>query len=221
MGQIVSDNFNRADGTGLGANWTDVTGGFNIASNVASARAAAADNVSVFTGAGWTGGADQYSEAAAIIKDASRDMGTIARGASGAETGYFYIINDNDAGITLGSSMQTHLYKVSAGAFSLVGTATSLVINANDVVRIEAQGTTIRGLINGVQKCSGTDGGISSGNPGLWAFGATCAMDNWAAGDFSAGSTPFDWMKHGAIDYPDRYRRADVVPSGQFPGRGI
>lgn len=65
MGQIVSDDFNRTDAATLGANWTqDALGGASIGITSNQAKMQATNNfvLDFYSGAGWTGGADQYSE---------------------------------------------------------------------------------------------------------------------------------------------------------------
>src|SRR3954468_24167 len=131
MAQIVTDDFNRADTGTLGANWTNAFGnGFQISSNRASSLAwGGGGELSVYTGASWTGGNDHYSEAAIITKASAKDASIVARGATGAETGYFLEINNTDAAVTLGSSMSCGMYKVSASTFTLLGSASSFTVS--------------------------------------------------------------------------------------------
>lgn len=189
MGQIVSDDFNRANSTGLGANWTDVTNGFDVVSNQASARSGS-DNQSAYTGAAWTGGADHYSEATIQAKNTNEDGGVIVRSATGAETFYYFAIDQNDSGGALGTSLSCAIFKVVAGAFTLLGSASSFTVSAGDLLRIEAQGTNVTAKQNGVTKFGPTsDSAIATGKPGLFGFQSGIKLDNFAAGDFSAGST--------------------------------
>jgi hypothetical protein len=194
--QIVTDDFNRADdSTGLGANWTirnagsgDV--GWKVLSNKAQASALVGEGIGWYSGAGWTGGNDQYAEAAITALESGKDIAPVCR-ASGAAissaNGYLYDINDADAAVALGSSISTGLYKQVAGGFTQLGTSTSVTISANDVIRVECNGTTIRGLVNGVAKITQTDSSLASGNPGLYVgSGSTSTWDNFAAGTSAA-----------------------------------
>lgn len=197
--QIVADTFVRADGA-LGANWTNVgvTTTIAISSNRATISGLSNEALAYFSGAGWTGGADQYSEAAIGVLQSGKDMAPACR-VSGASiavaNAYLFVINDTDAAIALGSSsFSVALYKQVSGSFTQIGSSvTGLTINTNDIIRCETQGTAIRGVINGVTKISGTDGAIGSGNPGLYiGSGASSAWGDgsavgWAAGDFGGG----------------------------------
>ena len=194
MGQIVSDDFNRANSTGLGANWTSsVGGGFDVVSNHASSAITGGnDNAAVYSGAGWTGGNDQYSEAQIITKPSGQDAGVICRGATGAETFYLYDVNFDDAAVALGSSMTNRMYKTVGGSFTQLGSNSVETVSSGDVLRVEANGTSITAKRGGVTKIGPiTDSAIASGKPGLFGFGPGNVFDNWAAGDFSSGTTPF------------------------------
>jgi hypothetical protein len=186
MGQIVSDDFNRSDSTGLGSNWTSVLQHFDIVSNQAKTTLSG-DNQNVFTGASWTGGNDQYAEAAAITKVAFGDFGPIVRASSSAETFYYFAIDTSDTSSLLGSSITCGILKAVGGSFSTLGSTSAFVINVNDVVTIEANGTSLQIKVNGVVKIGPvTDSAIASGNPGLFGFNSGNIFDNFAAGDFSA-----------------------------------
>lgn len=195
MGQIVSDDFNRADGA-LGANWTiratSSDSGATIVSNQCKDATASGNAVLWYSGAGWTGGNDQYAEATIIALQSGNDFGVCARlsGASiGAANGYLAVINSTDAAVSLGGTIQCSFYKVSAGSFTQIGTDFGVTISANDVIRLEVQGTTLRLKVNGVQRGTDTDASIASGNPGLYFAGSSTASiwDAFAAGDFSGG----------------------------------
>lgn len=203
--QIVTDDFNRANATTLGASWTqNSTGTLGIQSNQATFLSGGVADMAQtsFTGAAWTGGADQYAEAKIINLKSGKDMGPVARssGSSNATvSGYLFVINEPDAAVSLGSSIACALYKVVNGTYTKLSASNfSITINANDVMRIEAQGTTIRAFQNGSavggSNGSVTDSAIASGNPGLYSVlvGVTDSIwDDFAAGDFSgAAVTP-------------------------------
>lgn len=201
MAQIVADTFVRADGA-LGANWTNlgVTTTLVISSNRATISGLSNEALAFFSGAGWTGGNDQYSEAAVGVLQSTKDMAPACRvgGASiAAANAYLFVLNDNDAAVTLPtSSLSVALYKQVSGSFTQIGSSvTGVSLAANDIARLEVQGTTLRGKINGVQIITGTDATLSSGNPGLYiGSGASSAWGNastvgWAAGDFGGGAT--------------------------------
>jgi hypothetical protein len=69
--------------------------------------------------------------------------------------------------------------------------ATALSIAASDTVRIEAQGTTIRMLVNGATIHSVTDSAHATGNAGIYGddgSSGTNLQDNWEGGDFPAAA---------------------------------
>lgn len=188
--QLVADDFTRANAGTLGANWTKISTDVDpsIVSNTASSNTAGSNHSALYNG--WTGGNDQYAQATVVTNGSSNDGGPICRAVTSAKTFYLAEINATDL-VALGSSMTFTIYEVSAGSFISIS-STTLVISANDVIRCEAQGSTIRGFVNGVQKVTGTNSVITSGKPGLdvWQGAApTSTWDNWSAGDFSSGGT--------------------------------
>lgn len=185
MAEIITDSFDRADGA-LGANW--LAPGSWAAPTIASNQvtSTAAEQAAVFTGAGWTGGADHYVEVTMKASGGGSDCGPCARCATVTFNTFYYF-----AIPSLGSSDTHQLHQVVSQSFTPIGTPFSGTINVGDVVRIEAEGTTIRGKVNGVTVTSATDSGIASGNPGIFMFdgGTNPAMDDFAAGDFTAAPT--------------------------------
>lgn len=192
--QIVTDNFTRADSTGLGANWTQ--GGDGRLDVVSNQAKIGNNNFSIgrYTGAAWTGGNDQYAEAKIIALESGKDMGPMVRntGTSNATIGgYLLVINEPDAAVSLGGSIACAIYKAVGGSFTKLSASNfSITITASDVMRLEAQGTAIRALQNGVavggSNGSVTDAAIASGNPGIYiGSGTTSIWDDFAAGDFS------------------------------------
>lgn len=213
MAQLVSDNFTRADAANLGANWSrDVftsSQDFSIVSNRASTQTSSNTHADYWSAA-YSGGNDQYAEVTIQTNPAQNDGGPVVRLQTGAQSYYTFDINNNDA-VALGSSQHAEVFSVSATVFTLVGSTATLVINAGDVLRVEAQGTTIRGLVNGVQKASGTDSAWASGKVGMaWWEGAaasTSTISLWAAGDFSSGAV-------SAVQLISAHRPAPFKPGG-------
>lgn len=183
MSSIFTDDFNRANAASLGADWTDVNGGWSISSNQATPDTAS-DCFSVVTGAGWTGGAattDQYCQVK-LVSIGTREAGPICRASSSAMTGYLWSVS------TTGASATHQLQRAVAGVFTALSPTASFTVAANDVIRVEAQGTTIRAVQNGVTKITVTsESSISAGRPGLYAFRTSPIVDDLDAGDFSGG----------------------------------
>lgn len=78
-----------------------------------------------------------------------------------------------------GGTSTVYLSKMSGGASSDLS-STTVTLAAGDVLRIEAEGTTIRCLKNGVQVMSVTDATFSSGNAGINGWGNSySALNMW------------------------------------------
>lgn len=196
MGQIISDDFNRADNTSLGSNYSNGAGGTfpwrnQIVSNQAAPQNNNGDAKDVFTGASWTGGADQYAEIALANLGANDYGGVLVRAATDGTTETSFVAE-------LGGSTDAniYMYKDIAGTETQLMTAVGYTWVANDVIRLEVQGTGSSGLlvkINGTQKgTSGDASAITSGNPGLGTYTDAQPrpkVDNFAAGDFGSGTT--------------------------------
>jgi hypothetical protein len=69
--------------------------------------------------------------------------------------------------------------------------------------------------------CSLISSSASSKQP-VWTDAGTGQKYQAMTVAFQDGSsTVFDWMNQSRAEYPDRYRKIDLVPSGPMPGRGI
>lgn len=179
--QIVTDNFNRADGT-LGANWTTGSGTghtdlLQIASNVVIAIANNNDCDSFWNP--WTSGDDQYSQAeiTASTTTAGAGYGPAVRRSSTAGTETFYrLVVDASGNYELG--------RFNANSFTSLRTGTVSFVSGKKL-GLAIQGSTLKIWYDGVQV--GTDftdsSPIASGLPGLaYSSTVTGSLDNWDAG---------------------------------------
>ena len=166
---IATDNFNRGDG-GLGANWTDTADEGStpsIVSNQVTSSggldAAAFWNAHSFNN-------DQYSQI--TITDAGGDFcGPVVR----ANTTDFVFGQENGTNVKI--------YWYNGGAYTEVASAAYSVQN-NDVLRLEAIGTTFSLYVNDVLKASGSNASApASGKPGL-NVSSTGKLDNFEGGNF-------------------------------------
>jgi hypothetical protein len=180
VGRITTDTFNRANGA-LGANWTEAHSvtGWTIATNQASLPSFDVGNA-IFTGAGWTGGADGFSELTLVsaVADPSTVIGPTFRSSAVALTYY---------GFWASTSGSQSLVKSVAGVVTTLASGT-FTVAAGDVLRTEVSGTTVRAVVNGVVKLTATDAAIASGNPGFYGSEGSgsvgIVVDTWSAGDF-------------------------------------
>ena len=175
MALPATDNFNRADGA-LGSNWTVALGGFLIASN-----AVRANNAGDESGALWnadTFANDQYSQATYTLGWGD-DIGVAVRvSGSGGSAKYYLLYIEGSNG---------YFGKVFNGVYSEFAFLSGGFAN-NDVIRIEAEGTTIRAKRNGTTVSSTTDTTITTGAAGLSAYnsGGAARIDNWEGGNLGA-----------------------------------
>lgn len=188
MSTLITDTFIRADAPNLGANWTKApysTSQLTIASNKAACPATGGTTDSYWSAASAMGN-DQWAEVVVQANPAANDGGPIVRSNPAAQTFYAIRINFSDT-VALGSSQTFELYDVAATVFTLVGSTATQVIAAGDVLRIEIEGTTLRGYLNDVLKASGSPSSRSSGNFGIdwWNPNApVTTLGQFQAGDF-------------------------------------
>lgn len=185
MTTLATDDFNRADSTGLGANWTTITGktSLNILTNAAVSTAGGNDG-NYYNAVAWPN--DQWSQATLVDRAAGRNAVKV-RVAAAAET---YYAGGSD--VTDFGNQQQRLWKTVAGVRTSLATNATLLI-ATDLVYVEARGTTIKLFINGVEVLSAIDSDIASGNAGI-GFGDAVAgggdWDGWSGGDFGGATRP-------------------------------
>jgi hypothetical protein len=166
MALPASDNFNRADASPIGANWTYASdlNYLRIVSNAAQAEAAG-DACSYWTADAFA--ANQWSECKITT---ANDGGPAVRCSS---SGCYYWTTYSDGEIWR--------YKT-GGAWTKIGEANTTV-TSSDVIRLEATGTTTTTLKlykNGALVATVTDSSspLTSGSAGLYSVGATI-LDDW------------------------------------------
>ena len=84
-----------------------------------------------------------------------------------------------------GSNSRCELFKYVNSVYTELDTDEFIGFSISDLVRIEANGTTIRGLIEGFEILSVVDGDLSSGAAGLVGIGynPTARIDDWEGGN--------------------------------------
>ncbi len=167
-----SDDFNRPNSTNIG-NWTESGDNWSIISNQL-APGTAAIGVALYSSPLST--FDHYAEVVMSV-GTSGSMGVIAR--SSLDTGGYYLWRNNGSVWTL--------FRQSSGTFTQIGSFAATFING-DIARIQCVGSTIKGSVNGVERVSVTDTGITGG---LYAgvrcnASSTTRYDNFVASDVSS-----------------------------------
>jgi hypothetical protein len=191
----ASDNFNRA-GPALGANWTQMNTFFGDIAIESSIRAtgAASEDTTLDTQARWSADAfdnDHYAQCSvAVFGDVfNTRVGVIARASgsnpAGTDTRQFYAV----LAVDNGGTNNFRIVKVLSGAAITVLHQSSRTIAATDTLRIEVEGTSIRGYHNGALINTQVDASIASGSAGVLC-GAGCALDDFEADDLAAAPEP-------------------------------
>jgi hypothetical protein len=172
-----SDDFNRADSTDLGPNWVEVSGDWSIISNQLSPGTT---GTTVVLRAATAMATNNNFAQITIATTVAVTQGVWCRGDATLNNGY--MLRNN------GTSWD--LFSVVSGSFVNIGTFAAAAVNG-DVVKIQANGTTITAFINGTQRITATNSAVATGtNVGIRSQ-ATSGLryDNFTAADLSTGVT--------------------------------
>ncbi len=177
MTQSFSDDFNRADGA-IGAAWTNITATHTIASNTA---APSTTNTCLSVYATSCDTDDNYSQA------------TISTLAGSAQRVVCRLTDANNWYALFSNGTSIQLQKFVAGSLTSIGSAFSVTIASGDIIKVQAVGSTIKGYLNGVERCSATDTGLTTGKlVGIrsGSGGSTLLRwDDWSGGDVASGAS--------------------------------
>ena len=173
-------NSNDVQLTTHSANWTLNNGDFDIQSNALANDAADTQNL-----AHWNADAfadDQYAESTRT--DVSYyELGVAVRCAASAHTGYIYVVKTNGK----------RLRRWIAGASTVLATSDTGASN-DDIIRLEASGTTITPILNGSTDSdlgAQTDSSIESGSAGVCGYADSTGdlLDDWEGGNLGGGGS--------------------------------
>lgn len=179
---IVTDNFDRANSANLGSNWSlgpESIAHSNVGPQILSNRAyneGTSDCDAFYSGASFS--ADQFVQATVKSINSGTDdfSGILVR----ADASDYVMVQVNKFGGNY------RMYWYNGGTYTLLGdySATPAV---NDVLRLEAVGTTFYFYLNGVLRITGSDAGVpSTGSPGIILSGSNAdqsSLDDWSAGN--------------------------------------
>jgi len=216
MGMIASDNFNRADANPIGGNWTTVTSeiAWKILSNHAEPTAFNND-ASIYYAGTWP--ADQYSQAKITVNGSAGSTagaGVCIRASTSLRT--YYRLTVDHAG-----SNNINLTRIVNGTSTSLWTRTVTFVDG-DLIRLEAQGSVLRAMVNGV--AVGADfvdtSPITSGNPGLTysSIETSSSAEDWEGGDLTSArqapglQLPPHLLKRFLLAAEARYRRVPTLP---------
>jgi hypothetical protein len=172
----ANDDFNRSDdSTGLGSSWSVI---FNTPAAQVLGSAAAPNIDNQEGGIIWnadTFASNHYSQARISQRGNLSYCGILVRGTS--SNYYLFYTDDSDA---------RYFGEIVGGSFTAFATSTPLAVN--DVMRLEADGTTIRALINGTLWTSVTDSSHSGGSAGIASYDniTSTRVDDWEGGNLTS-----------------------------------
>lgn len=189
----ASDDYNRANSADLGTTWDTQTGTSAMRVNTNAARNIGTGTMSAETWNANTFGNDQFAQGTAANEletqaglGSEYGIGPAVRMSTADQSKYAAIISADAA-------RDLQLLKFDGtGVITVLGTYTAGTPALGDVIRIEAQGTTIRVLQNGVERISVTDSTLTSGRVGLCGRQSVNqpALDDWSGGDLGVFSIP-------------------------------
>lgn len=189
--QLGVDNGQRTNESPIsdGGNWVTASG-FGVVRLLAHLIGPSADfaiDCSTFSGVISSWPADQYCEVV-VGGDMSFNWPALRVSTS------FYTLE-------VISGSQWWIVIRPANTIIKVGTAKTL--SNGDVLRIEAQGTTISTYYNGVFNCSTVNAALASGPPGVAGYAAGVpAMSQWDGGSIYAGNVSSIGLVPSSVTYP-------------------
>ena len=148
-----TDTFDRANSSNLGADWAEDSGDWAITSN----NVANGTTGNTYRKLRWVGAAlDSANYSVEVVaRSGGNGIGPAVRmAASSAVTYYGYVIFGGDA---------AYLVEITAGGETILDTGSAITASTNYTLRLEVDGSTIRGYLNGVLDVEATDASLASG----------------------------------------------------------
>lgn len=187
----VSDNFNRADSSSLGASWTEVVGDWAIVSNKVQCNDDDGGTGYYLRYETDVGSSDMFAQGVTTSTqaDSGSNTGLAVRMRAAANTSYQ--MTTRHAGDTIG------VWRIVAGAESqqnwqTEAQAISVTINSGDTIRVEAVGSLIRGKVSGALAGICVDTNITDGQrAGLNGYN-NVGTDVVELDDFAGGALAAD-----------------------------
>lgn len=187
----VSDNFDRANSSNLGASWTEVVGDWEIVSNRCQNNTDDGATGYYLRYETDVGSSDMFSQCVTTSTqaDGGSNTGLAVRMRAAANTSYQ--MTTRHAGDTIG------VWRIVAGAetqqnWQTEANAISVTINSGDTIRVEAVGSLIRGKVQGALVGICVDTNITDGQrAGLNGYNAV-GTDVVEVDDFAGGALAAD-----------------------------
>jgi putative esterase len=184
----ATDDFNRANGA-LGGNWTAMSdGALTIAGQVAKGGNGAYSG-DIRTAETYPADQSSQVEVTATQLSGGQWIGPAVRASGGGSNLYLGIYFWN------GGSPELMLFKRTSGSFTQLGSSYPVsALPAGTQLKLSAAGSTLTLSQNGTARITATDTSLTSGAPGIMAYG-TGTADNWAgsgvatSGPYTVGGT--------------------------------
>ena len=171
----ITESFNTGDSDTLGPDlsWTELEGDWDIVTNAAEVASASGQQVVIKN----------------IVGSASANRGVIARKDSSATLSYYHF----DAADNGGATDTWRTFKRVSGSFTAIGSNTTVDVVADDVIKGQTDGSTIKRFRNGSEQDSATDSAISGNlrcglNGNVLAGNNGQRVDAFEAADLAAGT---------------------------------
>lgn len=180
---LFTDDFNRADTFfDLGANWTPCVGtGLGINSNAAYSSEATVSHGNFVTAVAQAN--NQYAQGIISGVGSGQYFTFLLRGSGSGATRNCYQFS-------VGGTDELYIARITAGS-NVSQEAGNFTLANGDLIRVEANGSALRLLVNGVQKLTKTDSTHTSGLTGIEIYtgsGSANGIDNFEAGDLGSAS---------------------------------
>ena len=186
MALPASDAFTNTNGTALpthDANWDTIEGTCEIQGNAAVGNAAADFSVSIWTGDTFDD--DQYSEITiALSGSGTMGAGVCVRGVDGGSGAEGYSLMQDSSGLTFLEQLNN------GGSSDALVEETLTALGAGEILRLEIEGSTLRGYFDGTEEQNETDATYTAGDAGVAFYddqGAEFRADSWEGGNLSSG----------------------------------
>ena len=180
MALPATENFNRSDeALQDSSDWAVVDGSLAIVSNEIDPNSTGG-NIGIWQSDSFDD--DQYAQM--VLSDRPANFNYIGAGVRLTGTGS----TDTDGYVAYVSSNALKLERFDNDTITNLGTD-STVYNDGDTVKIESNGSTIRALIDDVEKLSNTDSTHTSGAAGIAGYwNQTSKGDDWEGGNLSVAT---------------------------------
>jgi hypothetical protein len=191
-----SDDFNRTDSTGLGANWSNVvSAGMDVVSNQARGTNAAGGGIRVRLQLDVSS-ADHYAQSDALGFGApGANNGPLARYATAADTNYAWLLRS--------VTPFRRLLKIVTGTATVLASDTTA--QTTSTLRIECNGSSLKVYVAGVEitGLATTDSSITTGTRGGMqgqqdtTVGNRTLHDNFEISDLAVGGILYTQLERG------------------------